>query len=109
MKIQHLKMVPGQKTSLGTQFIFNVEQQNMPDENLTEKIWWDLRYTFGANIANFYIFNLEIMYILKCVSWLILLKCRLRYPSFMLSIMNLETLILTEKLKYFILNLYNKL
>lgn len=51
MKIQHLKMVPGQKTSLGTQFIFNVEQQNMPDENLTEKIWWDLRHTFGANIG----------------------------------------------------------
>lgn len=35
MKIQNLKMVPGQKTSLGTQFIFNVE----------------LRYTFGANIG----------------------------------------------------------
>lgn len=51
MKTQHLEMVPGQKTSLGRQFIFSVKQQNMPDENLTEEIWKDLSYTFGANIG----------------------------------------------------------
>lgn len=26
------------------------ETANMPDENLTEEIWWDLSYTFGFNI-----------------------------------------------------------
>lgn len=50
MKIQHLKMVPGQKNKSWNIISIQCETTNMPDENLTEEIWWDLSYTFGFNI-----------------------------------------------------------